>query len=245
MLRAAEADFKPDRAWFIVPEPAIRRWASRSMSWACVLAATGMVTLTHQATAQTEPTGAPIAFNIPSQPLGDALSRYVDATGRDALYDTSLAAGRVSGDVRGVFAADEALKKLLSGTGLTAEFVAATTFVLLPAPANQQAAQQARSPEHRRYYGLIQAGITDALCRSRNTRPGGYRFTAVLWIASDGAVSRSQRIGSTGTPDADQRIDGALRNVRFNEPPPPGFLQPVLILIVPDGPDVVRGCDWP
>ncbi|NVO13586.1 MAG: TonB-dependent outer membrane receptor [Rhodoplanes sp.] len=245
MLRAAGADFKPDRAWFIVPEPVIRRWASLLISWTCAFAATGLVTSTHLATAQTAPTSAPIAFNIPSQPLGDALNRYVEATGLDALYDTSLAAGRVSGDVRGVFAADEALKKLLSGTGLTVEFVAATTFVLLPAPADQQAVQQARSPEHRRYYGLIQAGITDALCRSRGARPGRYRFTAVLWIASDGAVRRSRRIGSTGTPDADQRIDAALRNVRFNEPPPTGFLQPVLILIVPQGPEVVRGCEWP
>ncbi|MGO4686162.1 STN domain-containing protein [Hyphomicrobium sp. 2TAF46] len=233
MFRATVADFKPDLAKFIVA----------ALSRACGLSVAAMFAATFPTAAQTRSANAPIEFNIPSQPLGDALSRYVDATGHDAVYDTSLAAGRVSGDVRGVFPPNEALKKLLSGTGLNAEFVAATTFVLLPAPADQQAAQQARSPAHRRYYGLIQAGITDALCRSHGARPGRYRFTAVLWITSNGTVRRSQRVGSTGSLDADQRIDSALRTARFNEPPPVGFLQPVLILIVPQGPDVVRGCD--
>jgi hypothetical protein len=205
------------------------------------MAAAGIVAIPHLAAAQVKSPDAPVEFNIPSQPLGEALSRYVHATGQDAVYDTSLAEGRVSGEVRGVLAAEEALKKLLSGTGLTAEFVAETTFVLLPEQVHRDAAQQ-RSPEHRRYYGVIQAGITDALCRSQGARPGSYRFTAALWIAADGTVRQSQRIGSTGTPEADQRIDDALRGVRFNEKPPAGFSQPVLILIVPQGPGVVRGC---
>jgi hypothetical protein len=242
MLRSAQAELRPDRAKCVVAAPPHGRLAA----WACALAVAGMAAGIDVAPAQTRPATAPIEFNIPSQPLGAALSHYVDATGRDALYDTSLAAGRLSGDVQGVFAPDEALRKLLSGTGLAAEFVAETTFVLLPAPAaTQQAAQQTRSPEHRRYYGLIQANIADALCRSRGARPGSYRFAAVLWVAPDGAVQRSQRIGSTGTPDADERIDATLRSVRFNEPPPAGFRQPVLILIVPQGPGVAQDCGKP
>lgn len=202
-----------------------------------------MVAAPDPAAAQAKPTNAPIEFNISSQPLSAALSHYVDASGRDVLYDTSLAAGRISSAVHGVVVPDEALKQLLSGTGLAAEFVAETTFILVPAPpADQQGAQRTRSPEHRRYYGLIQAGFTDALCQSGGARPGGYRFTAALWIAPDGAVRRSQRIGSSGTSEADQRIDAVLRSVRFREPPPAGFLQPVLMLIVPQGPGVTRGC---
>jgi hypothetical protein len=217
--------------------------AVRRVSWTCALSVAGMIAATGLAAAETKPAGATVEFNIPSQPLSEALSRYVDATGRDALYDTSLAAGRVSGDVRGLFAPDEALKKLLSGTGLAAEFVAERTFVVLPVPpAAQQTAKRARSPEDRRYYGLIQTRITDALCRSGVPRPGSYRFATVFWIAPDGAVRRSQRVGSTGSPEADQRIDETLRKVRFDEPPPADFLQPVLILIVPQGPGMVPDC---
>jgi hypothetical protein len=185
-----------------------------------------------------------LEFDIPSQSLESALGRYVAVTGHDAVYDTSLAAGRHSGAVHGRLLPDEALRNLLIGTGLTAEFVATTTFVILPLPVGDHGRKLlVRSPEHRRYYGLIQRGITDALCRSQDVRPGQYRFTTVLWIGSDGAVRRSHRVGSTGISEVDLRIDAALRNVRIGEPPPAGFLQPVLIAIVPKGPSVVGGCD--
>jgi hypothetical protein len=184
---------------------------------------------------------APLEFNIPSQPLQTALSRYGDATGREALYDTSLAGGRVSGEVQGKFRPNEALDRLLSGTGLSARFVAENSFVVLPAqPSNRQAAPL---PSHRRYYGLIQANLLAALCQSSATRPGRYRIVAMFWIGPTGTIERSQRIGSAGTADADQQLDATLRNVRFSEPPPAGFEQPVLILIVPQAPGVTAGCD--
>jgi len=201
-----------------------------------------IVVMTEPVTAQTSSTNTPVEFKIPSQPLNAALSRYGDATGREALYDASLAAGRISGDVRGVFAPDEALRKLLSGTGLAAEFVDETSFVVLPASvASQQASQQARSPEHQRYFGLLQASLLDAFCRSQSVRPGQYRFASLFWIAPDGAIKRSQRIGSTGELDTDQWIDAALRSVRVREPPPVGFAQPILMLIVPQT-SLVTGC---
>jgi hypothetical protein len=240
MLRPARAGLRPDRCRPVASSHATRRPAS----WACALAVAGMVAATGGAAAQTKPANAPIEFNIPSQPLNAALGRYGDATGREGLYDATLTAGRLSGEVRGAFAPDEALRRLLSGTGLAVEFVDESTFVLLPASAaaGQQANQQARSPEHQRYYGLVQASLLDTFCRSHSVRPGGYRFAAAFWIAPDGVVSRSQRIGSSGDLDADRQIDAALRSVRVGEPPPVGFAQPVLMLIVPQE-SLVTGCD--
>lgn len=187
------------------------------------------------------PRSRSLAFDFPAQPLVSALERYSEVTGRNALYDTALASGRISREIRGVFSPDEALKKLLSGTGLSPEFVADTTFVLLPVMVDQRGALPTRSSEDRRYYGEIQAGITNALCGLDRPRPGHYRFTAVLWIAPDGTVRRSVRIGSVGGPDADRQIDATLSNVRFTSPPL-AFQQPVLILIVPQGPGVTRDC---
>lgn len=230
MLQPARAEFRPDYISSVVAAQAARRRLFR----AYVLAVASLITVTDPAMAQTRTKNEPIEFNLPSQSLNVALSRYGDATGREALYDASLTAGRVSGDVLGTFSPDEALRRLLSGTGLAAEFVEETTFVLLPmSAANQQASRQARSPEHRRYYGLIQASLLNTLCRSRSVRPGRYRFAALFWIASDGAVGKSQRLGSTGEFDTDQQIDAALRSVRVSEPPPAGFVSPVLMLIVP------------
>jgi hypothetical protein len=238
MLQPAQAKVRSDRAKFTVAAPAVRPPAF----WICALALAGLVAVADLATAQTGPTNAPIEFNIPSQPLNTAISRYGDATGREGLYDATLTVGRLSGEVRGVLPPDEALRKLLSGTGLAAEFVDETTFVLLPAAARQQASRQARSPEHQRYLGQIQASLLDTFCRSHAVRPGRYRFAAVFWIASDGAIWKSQRIGSTGEFDADRQIDAALRSVRVSEPPPAGFVQPVLMLIVPQD-SLVTGCD--
>ena len=238
MLQPAQAELKPDRFRRVVSTPANRRAAP----WISALALAGMVAATDVAAAQTKPANAAIEFNIPAQPLNAALSRYGDLTGREGLYDASLTVGRLSADVRGAFSPDEALRKLLSGSGLAVEFVEETTFVLLPSSASQQSSQQARSPEHQRYYGLIQASLLDTFCRSHSVRPRRYRFAAAFWIAPDGAVRRSQRIGSTGEFDADQQIDAALRSVRVGEPPPVGFAQPVLMLIVPEE-SLVTGCD--
>lgn len=177
---------------------------------------------------------APIAFDIAAQPLNAALGLYGDATGREGLYDAGLANGRISGEVRGSFPPDVALTKLLSGTGLVAEFVDDSTFVLLPrSGSTATASQQPRPPDDWRYYGLIQASLIDALCRQHLARPGDYRLVAMVWIAPDGALQRAVRLGSTGMAEADHQIDAALGSLRLGEPPPKGFASPVLILVVP------------
>jgi hypothetical protein len=207
------------------------------------LVAAGLIAATDLATAQSRPKNAPTEFNIPSQPLNTALSRYGDATGREGLYDADLTRGRQSGDVQGMLSPDEALRKLLSGTGLNAEFVDESTFVVLPiSSVSQETNRQPRSPEHQRYFGLIQASLLETFCRSRSVRPGQYRFAAVFWIEPDGTVQRSRRVGSAGGLDADRQIDIALRSVRVSAPPPQGFAQPVLMLIVPQE-AFVTGCN--
>jgi len=195
------------------------------------------------APAQTGSNHPPFEFNIPSQPLEAALGRYGDATGREALYDTSIATGRVSGEVRGVLTPNEALARLLSGTGLSPRFVAESSFVLLPIPpVTATKASQPPPLSHRRYYGVIQEDLLNALCRS-GARPGHYRVVAVFWIDPAGKVEKSQLIGSGGSAGIDQQIDATLHSITFRAPPPAGFAQPVLVLIVPQIPGVTPGCD--
>lgn len=45
----------------------------------------------------------PLVFDIAPQPLASALNSYGDLTGREVLYDTALAQGRVSAAARGIF----------------------------------------------------------------------------------------------------------------------------------------------
>jgi hypothetical protein len=185
-----------------------------------------------------------IAFDIESQPLASALDRYGDATGREVFYDTALAEGRKSGVVEGEFTPEAALRMLLEGTGLSARFLADDSFVLLPIPAQDRprAVQAAPPAAHRAYYARIQASLRDAFCRSGEVRPGGFRVVAVFWIGASGAIERYQRLGSAGADDIDRGIDAALRDTRLSEPPPAGFAQPVLIMVVPQAPGVTMGC---
>src|SRR5690606_23373555 len=62
-------------------------------------------------------------FNIPAQRLADALRAYSEATGRDVIAASQLLEGRRSSAVRGRLSPDEALARLLAGTGLVAERV--------------------------------------------------------------------------------------------------------------------------
>jgi hypothetical protein len=141
-------------------------------------------------------------------PLATALGRYGDATGGEALFDTSLADGRISGAVSGQSTPDEALRKLLMGTGLYARFVTEKAFVLLPArtgDARQKAPSAPASTD--RYHGLIQRTLLDALCRSGGARPGNYNVVIVFQIDATGDVEAVKRIGSTGMDDIDQSIE--------------------------------------
>jgi Outer membrane cobalamin receptor protein len=62
-------------------------------------------------------------FNIPAQPLADALRAYSEATGRDVIAASQLLEGRRSSAVHGRLSPDEALARLLARTGLVADRV--------------------------------------------------------------------------------------------------------------------------
>lgn len=71
-----------------------------------------------------------IAFDIPAQPLDGALTQYFQATGVQLLYDSSLTRGRRSTTVRGRYARREALRLLLTGTGLIVRYSRANAAII-------------------------------------------------------------------------------------------------------------------
>ncbi|WP_345251288.1 hypothetical protein [Pigmentiphaga soli] len=62
-----------------------------------------------------------VDFDIPAQPLADALRRYASQSRQPALYQSGVVAGRTSSAVRGRHTAAAALRLLLEGSGLAAE----------------------------------------------------------------------------------------------------------------------------
>lgn len=68
-------------------------------------------------------------FDIPAQPLGDALRRYSEISGRDIVFAAELTRGKASTRVRGSMSPEAALSRLLSGTGLVVELIDGTLVV--------------------------------------------------------------------------------------------------------------------
>jgi len=75
-------------------------------------------------------------FAIPRQNISTAMAAFALATGMQFLLDARLAQGVTSPGLQGDFTADEALRQLLQGTGLTFRSVDAKTVTLEKLPAN-------------------------------------------------------------------------------------------------------------
>ena len=67
------------------------------------------------------------AFDIPPQPLGTALVRFSEATGIQLFFDATIARGLQSPGVSGSMTRQDALGRLLAGSGLVYRFTNATT----------------------------------------------------------------------------------------------------------------------
>ncbi|WP_157128547.1 hypothetical protein [Cupriavidus sp. USMAA2-4] len=189
----------------------------------------------------------PLAFDIPAQPLADALRQYALLTRQPALFRSEIVAGRVSSPVHGPYPPGEALQRLLEGTGLIAETVEGSTgkaFVLKAAGA-APAGGGAGLGNLTGYPGLVQTGVWEALCSNPRTAPGTYRSLLRFRVDAGGALRAVQLLGPSGDARRDAAIVAALQRVQLGAPPPADLPQPVIMLILPRaarGPDAGPRC---
>lgn len=213
------------------------RWLSRAKPLVVSLALS-MSSVAHPTVVPGLAAEATFDFSIAAQPLALALERYGDVTGKEALYRGGLVDGRVSGGIDGRLTPRAALHQLLVGTGLAERFVTDGIYILEPIPESRPV----RGSAFRRYHMLVEEDVLKALCQTGEAQPGQYRLVTVFWIASDGTVEDLLRIGTAGRAEIDQLIDRTLRGLRFREPPPVGFVQPVRLLFAPQSARASRGC---
>ena len=74
--------------------------------------------------------GERFTFDIPPQPLADALDAFIGTTGWQVGYSAELASGRRSAGINGSLTATEALAQLLAGTDLDYRLTSADTVTL-------------------------------------------------------------------------------------------------------------------
>ncbi|SFB15901.1 iron complex outermembrane recepter protein [Rhizobium sp. NFR07] len=107
---------------------------SRAGLGALLLSTVAILTVVPQAIAQTV-----LQFSIPAQSVSSALVRYSTLTGVNLVYDGELSGGLRSSAVNGQLSKEQALGRLLAGTGLTYRFGANDT-VTIVAPQQGSAA---------------------------------------------------------------------------------------------------------
>lgn len=101
----------------------------------------GAVTLPSPAWAQAPDGGnaAAAAFDIPPQPLSQALVQFSRITGVQLFFNANLVRGISSPGARGAFSRTEALRRLLSGSGLVYQFTNASTVTIARASTGEAA----------------------------------------------------------------------------------------------------------
>jgi TonB family protein len=195
--------------------------------------------------------GRLIRFEIPAQPLANAIEAYSAATGIVAAYNGNLAVGRLSGTVKGTFTPEEALRRLLIGNGLIVRYTTQRAFVLVAAPtpiaennpwAIAFAALSKQNAVERDYSGLVQVGINRSLCLTPETKPGTYRLVIRFWIGASGQVRLVRLLDSTGDAHRDAAIFASLSRASIGAPPPAGMAQPFTMVLLPRSTGAIIDC---
>ncbi|MFH0297950.1 STN domain-containing protein [Bradyrhizobium sp. 31Argb] len=175
-------------------------------------------------------------FDIPSQPLANALVEFADRTGMAALIDAELAKGLQSSAIKGRLLPADALRVLLAGTGLSIRYAGATAFTVGPKVSEQESgaaqSQKQRPADYDAYFSHVQGMIERILCQNDETRPGQYRTAFQIWIGDAGTIQALHPLGTSGDEHRDESIAKFMANASV-APPPPGLPQPVTIVLQP------------
>ncbi len=78
--------------------------------------------------------GRPATFNVPSQPLAQALTAFGQQAGVQIVVNNTAVAGKTSTAIGGSMTVEQALKQLLAGTGVGFRFTSANTVTISGAP---------------------------------------------------------------------------------------------------------------
>jgi len=104
-----------------------------------LLCATALTTAPPAAVAAPRRPEASLRFDIPAQPLSQALNQLALRSDREILFSPALTQGKRSPGLWGVFTAETALERLLAGSGLTVQ-LEGRSFLVVPV------AQPAKAP---------------------------------------------------------------------------------------------------
>ncbi|UGV26625.1 hypothetical protein E0H22_13570 [Rhodopseudomonas boonkerdii] len=176
-------------------------------------------------------------FDLPAQPIEEALYRLSATAGVQIFADGKVLAGRKAPAVYGDYTVDEALEHLLSESGLVARAVGTGAIAVTLGLSGAEGEMVRRN-----YSTALQHAVLAALCRDGAASLGEYRLAFRIWLSSDGRADRVDLLSSTGDQDRDRLVGRILRSVTV-ERPPKSLPQPVIMVILPKSPRESGDCN--
>lgn len=179
------------------------------------------------------------AYDIPAQPLEQAVERFSVISGWSVMYSGDLAAGRSSHALRASLMPLPALQMLLQDTGIEAEVIGEQRVVLrrgTSSAAEPGVGVDLPEAERRRRYGGLQQRLRAAFCDDPEIAPGRYAATLRFRVDAEGQVQQPELLSGSGSARRDARLLQALQGLVLARDAA-ALPQPVTLQIRPSGTD--------
>jgi hypothetical protein len=184
-----------------------------------------------------------IDFDIPAQPLANALVAYGAVTGLEVYYDGALAIEKRSVPLKGKFTPIAGLEMLVRDAGYVPHATGPDTFTLAAEPRATQlpvAISETLIQQYEPYFGALQQRVVEALCGVDTAHANEIIFS--FSVDTVGVISHAEILGSSGDPTRDSAISAGLRGLNIGIRPPAGLPQPVTMAVYPPPAGDSAGC---
>lgn len=164
----------------------------------------GVMTTAGTALAQEQSQSSTIQFNIPSQSLGDSLRQYAKISGQQIIFTNDLMPEEMGRPLRGSYSPEQALSKLLSGTGLIADRSVPGT-IMIRRENHSDASQSADPFDLAGDIRLAQANngtATDATTPASETQSNGVESVTVSGFKESLVQALQAKQNATGEQDS-------------------------------------------
>lgn len=176
-----------------------------------------------------------VMFDMPAQPLSQALAAFSEQTGISILVTSDLIHNKIAAPVHGRLTPSTALRALLEPTDLEVRRVDASAWTLLPRePQHTDTVTPPANTVTRAYAGAVQRHIARLLCRGHADQLGRTRLALQLWVRGDGLIERVHVLDPEHAPRWGSAVHETLEGSRIAAPPP-NQPTPLTVLLVRDG----------
>jgi hypothetical protein len=128
-----------------------------------------------------------VRFNMPAQPLSEALRAYARVTGEQIIFTEDLVAGRRAPALRGQYASERALGRLLRGAGLVALRTPRGALMILPADDARASSRNSRLRAASRLGGRGDDEIEEVVVTGRRIEDMAQAYARAVALAPTSA----------------------------------------------------------